>query len=171
MKIRPMTRCAVFAAAMTVCSWLAIPLGELAVSLQTFALFLTLGLLGGGQAAVVCLVYLSLGALGLPVFTGFQGGLGHLLGPTGGYLWGFLVAALIFWAVEKWVPRLPALALALLGCYACGTVWYAWVYAEGSLWAVLLKCVVPYLLPDGLKLTLAWLLIPRLKAVAGKPME
>jgi biotin transport system substrate-specific component len=155
MKIRKMTRCAMLAALMAVCAWISVPVGNQAVSLQTFAVFLSLGLLGGEFGSATVLVYLLLGAAGLPVFTGLRGGVGVLLGPTGGYLWGFFVACLLYWAVENRLPRWGAMVLGLLGCYACGTAWYYFAYAQGALWPVILTCVVPYLIPDGLKLLLA----------------
>jgi biotin transport system substrate-specific component len=111
---------------------------------------------------------LLLGAVGLPVFSGFQGGFGILLGVTGGYLWGFLAAALVYWVVTAVFPKLaglPAMILGLLTCYACGTGWFLHVYAGSSpmgLGAVLLKCVVPYLLPDAAKIVLAAVLTRRL---------
>ena len=163
MKIRSMTRCAVFAAAMGVCAWLAVPMGDIAVSLQTFAIFLTLGVLGGRDGTATCFVYLALGAVGLPVFTGFQGGLGVLLGPTGGYLWGFLAAGIVYWLLENRLPRWVCMSLGMLVCYACGTGWYYFAFGNAGLWAVMLKCVVPYLLPDAVKLSLALSLIPRMK--------
>ena len=130
--------------------------------MQTFGIFLTLSLLGGGQGTAACIVYLLLGAVGLPVFSGFQGGLGVLLGPTGGYLWGFAALCLCYWALKKPVGDLVAMILGLLLCYVCGTVWYAVIYG-GNFWAIVLKCVVPYLVPDGLKLFLAMTLRKRLR--------
>ena len=163
MKIRDMTRCAVFAALLGICAWMSVPMGDLAVSLQTFAVFLTLGVLGGRRGSLTFLVYLCLGAVGLPVFTGMQGGFGILLGPTGGYLWGFLATGLIFWALEGRLPLWLSLTLGLLACYACGTAWYWSAYADTGLWAVVLKCVVPYLLPDGVKLVVGLLVISKIK--------
>lgn len=163
MKIRAMTRCALFSALLAVCAWLSIPLGDLAVSMQTFGVFLTLGVLGGRLGTAACGVYVGLGALGIPVFTGFQGGLGVLLGPTGGYIWGFLAAGAIFWALEKRIPLWLCMGLSLIGCYACGTAWYHFAYAQTGLWAVILKCVVPYLIPDGAKLALAVVVTRRLE--------
>lgn len=162
-----MTRCALFGALMAVCAWLAVPVGDIAVSLQTFAVFLTLGLLGGKLGTAAILVYLCLGAMGLPVFTGFQGGFGVLLGPTGGYLWGFLTAGLLYWALEGRVPMWIAMVLGLLCCYAVGTGWYYCIYTQGGLWAVLLKCVVPYVIPDAIKITLALTLVNKLKRLDG----
>lgn len=164
MKIRNMTRCAVLAALMAVCAWISVPLGDQAVSLQTFAVFLTLGLLGGKAGTATMLVYLLLGAAGVPVFTGFRGGIAALLGPTGGYLWGFLAGAVLYWVLEKRLPHWIAMVLSLLLCYACGTAWYFFLYAGGaSIWAILGTCVVPYLLPDGIKLFLALTLTKQLK--------
>ncbi|MBQ7415799.1 MAG: biotin transporter BioY [Oscillospiraceae bacterium] len=166
MKIRNMTRCAVLAALMAVCAWISVPLGNQAVSLQTFAVFLTLGLLGGKGGTATVLVYLLLGAAGLPVFTGFRGGIGALLGPTGGYLWGFLASCLLYWVLENRLPHWIVMVLSLLLCYACGTAWYFFLYASGaSVWAILGTCVVPYLVPDGIKLFLALTLTKRLKAL------
>lgn len=163
MKIRNMSRCAVLAAVMTVCAWISVPLGDQAVSLQTFALFLTLGILGGKLGTVTVLVYLLLGAVGLPVFTGFRGGIGILLGPTGGYLWGFAGACALYWLLEKQLPRWLNMNLGMLLCYACGTAWYYYMYAPGAVWPVIMTCVVPYLIPDAIKLLLALPLSQRLK--------
>ncbi|MBO5953910.1 MAG: biotin transporter BioY [Oscillospiraceae bacterium] len=167
-----MAQCALFAALMCICAWICVPLGDGAFTLQTFGLFLALELLGGKRGSLVCLVYLLLGAAGLPVFAGFRGGLGVLLSTTGGYIWGFLFAALVYWGITHFGGnRLPVRLLALLSglalCYGLGTVWFMGVYAGGrdamGLWAVLAKCVAPYLLPDGLKLALALVLAPKLR--------
>lgn len=161
MKIRDMTRCALFAALMVGCAWLAVPVGDIRLSMQTFGIFLALGLLGGRLGSVSCLVYLLLGALGMPVFTGFQGGIGVLLGPTGGYLWGFLAGSLVYWLLERRVPMWAGMAVCLLICHICGTVWFYQLYAGSGVWLVILKCVVPYLLPDTAKLLLALSLTKR----------
>lgn len=162
MKLRDLVRCSCCAALMAICAWMAVPVADVAFTMQTFGVFLTLLLLGGGKGTVACVVYLLLGAIGLPVFSGFQGGLGVLLGPTGGYLWGFLALCLCYWALKKPLGDLIAMILGLLTCYVCGTVWFYVTYG-GSLWAVLLKCVVPYLIPDGLKLFLAMIIRKRIR--------
>lgn len=166
MKNRILTRCALCAAVLAVCSWLAIPIGDVAVTMQTFGLFLTLSLLGGKWGSLVCLLYLLLGSVGLPVFSGFQGGFGVLLGPTGGYLWGFLAAALVYWLMEGRIVRQLALVLGMVACYACGTLWYYFAWAGGGFWLIVLKCVLPYLIPDALKLALALLCVRRLEKFA-----
>lgn len=170
MKARNMALCGLFTAVLTVCAWLSIPMGDLVISLQTFGIFLTLGLLGGKRGSLSILVYLLLGAVGAPVFSGFRGGLGALLGTTGGYLFGFMLTSLIYWLItankDTPVARLIAMVLGLLLCYGCGSYWYMaqYLFSGGiTLGAVLLKCVLPYLLPDGIKLVLAWVLTAKLK--------
>ena len=162
MKIRKMTRCAMLAALLAVCAWISVPMGNQAVSLQTFAVFLTLGLLGGRLGTATVLVYLLLGTVGLPVFTGFRGGISALLGPTGGYLWGFLAAGVLYWFLENRLQRWLNMALCMIVCYACGTAWYYFAYAQGGLWPVLLTCVVPYLVPDAVKLLFALIVSEKL---------
>ena len=164
MHSKNMARCALFSALMCLCAWISLPLGQNPITLQTFALFLTLELLGGKYGSLVCLVYLLLGGIGLPVFSGFRGGLGMLLGATGGYLWGFLLCALLFWLItgllgDRFIIRLLAYLAGLLVCYALGTVWFYCIYLRSGtalgIGFVLLKCVLPFVLPDLLKLSLA----------------
>lgn len=155
MKIRDMTRCAVLAAVLAVCAWLSVPIGDQAVSLQTFGVFLALGLLGGKLGTLTVAVYLLLGVAGLPVFTGFRGGMAMLMGPTGGYLWGFAATAVLYWLLERRLPQWLNMALGMALCYTCGTLWYSCVYASGGAGAVIVTCILPYLLPDAVKIVLA----------------
>lgn len=172
MHVRNMARCAVFAALLTLCAWISVPVADVAFTLQTLGVALALWLLGGKWGTVCLLVYVLLGAAGLPVFSGFQGGLHTLLGATGGYIMGFLLWGLAYWLFTARFPgnrkiSLVAMALGLLLCYGFGTVWFSCVYLQGSAGTgfVLLKCVAPYLLPDGVKLTAAWFLSRRLKQI------
>ena len=143
-----------------VCAWLSIPLPPIAFTLQTFALLLTMGVLGGKWGSVSVLLYLLLGLVGLPVFSGFRGGAAALLDATGGFLWGFAVGALIYWILEK-VGKLPAMIAFQLVCYGCGCWWFSGF--SGSMGAAVLTCVVPYLIPDAVKLWLAYGLSKRLR--------
>lgn len=172
MKSRILARCALFAALMCLCAWISLPLGDTAITLQTFALFLTLELLGGKYGSLVCMLYLLLGGVGLPVFSGFRGGVGMLLGTTGGYLWGFLACSLLCWLVTAVFGkrfRLFGYLAGLVLCYALGTIWFYGVYLRSgsaiSIGFVLLKCVVPFVLPDLLKLSLALALSKKLKRI------
>lgn len=155
-----MVLASLFAGLMAVCAWISVPVLDIAFTMQTFAICLALLVLGGKWGTVSILVYLLLGAIGLPVFSGFQSA-GALVGVTGGYLWGFLLTGLCYWALEKW-GRLPALILGLLACYGCGSLWFLH-YSGGGLGLVLLRCVVPYLVPDAVKLALALTIAKRLR--------
>ena len=171
MKVRNMALCALFAALLTICAWISIPVGDGVITMQTFALFLALGVLGGKRGTITVGIYLLLGVVGLPVFSGFQGGLGALLGVTGGYIAGFLVAALVYWLItalgrDKSIFRLVGMITGLLACYLFGTLWFQFGYLSYgglSFGVILMKCVIPSLLPDGAKLILAWLLASRLR--------
>lgn len=158
---------------MAACSWISIP-AAIPFTMQTFGVFMTSGLLGGRKGSLAVLVYLILGAFGLPVFSGFSGGLGYLLGATGGYIIGFQFAALTMWAVEKLLGRsIPALAVSmaagLIVCYAFGTLWYVNVYLDQSTTAGILSalstCVLPFVVPDCIKIALACIAVRRLRPV------
>ena len=170
MKVRNMALCGLFTAVLAICAWISLPMGDTVITLQTFGIFLTLGLLGGKRGTITVLVYLLLGAIGVPVFSGFRGGLGALLGTTGGYIFGFMSTSVLYWIMTsiKDTPRirLIAMVIGLLLCYGCGSWWYMTRYLSSgqlTLGLVLLKCVVPYLLPDAIKLALAWILTGKLK--------
>ncbi len=166
MQVRNMSRCAMFAALLAVCAWIAVPIGDGMITLQTFGVFLALGLLGGKWGTASIFVYLLLGAAGLPVFSGFRGGIGALTGVTGGYLTGFLFTGLCYWfitAITSEKASILAAVVGLLVCYAFGSAWYYYGYAGGGLGLILMKCVLPYVLPDILKLSLALALTRRLK--------
>ena len=115
-KTKDMAYIAVFAVLIAVCSWISIPT-TVPFTLQTFAVFLTVGVLGGKRGSLAVLVYILLGCVGVPVFAGFSGGIGVLAGQTGGYIVGFLFSALApdcgcrrlpwcwdCWSVMRWEP-------------------------------------------------------------------
>ncbi len=162
----------IFAAIMAICSWISIPF-TVPFTLQTFAVFLAVLLLGGKRGTIAVLVYILLGAVGIPVFSGFKGGLGVLMGSTGGYIIGFIFTALIMWFFESKSKNIAntiiSMLLGLLVCYAFGTVWFMYVYNNGtdtpaSISMILGWCVIPFIIPDLVKIFLA-LLISRNKAV------
>ena len=162
---------ALFAVLMAVCAWITVPM-TVPFTLQIFAVFAALVTLGGRRGTYAVVVYLLLGAVGLPVGSGFQGGLGWLLGTTGGYIVGFLCIALIYWLMTaKLGDSLPvsvvACVLGLVVCYAFGTAWFLVVYARTSgpigLMTALGWCVFPYIIPDLVKLALAVILSRRVK--------
>ncbi len=162
MKIRNMAQIGLCAALICLCGFISVPAGVFVFTLQSFGVFFALFLLGGRRGCWAILTYLALGAVGLPVFSGFQGGLGALLGATGGYLWGFLLAGVVCWPLAKKSLVLAAVT-GMAVCYAAGTLWYGYQYLGGNLLAAAAQCVLPYVLPDGIKITLAYLVAKKLK--------
>lgn len=169
--VRDMAYIAVFVAVMAVCSWISIPTA-IPFTLQTLGVFLAVGLLGGKRGSVAVLAFILLAAVGAPVLAGFHGGLSALLGMTGGYIAGFLFSALVMWAMERiWGKGLAVLGasmvIGLLVCYAFGTAWFIAVYTRSTgamtLGAALMACVVPYILPDLVKIALALAITARLR--------
>ncbi len=155
-------------ALIAICSWISIP-AQVPFTLQTFAVFLICDLLGS-TAILSVLLYLLLGAIGIPVFAGFSGGISVLFGPTGGYLIGFIAIALLLTAWRRlFGERLKSIGmlLGLLLCYLFGTIWFVLVYARGgntvSFAVALSWCVLPYIVPDLLKIALARLIAARLR--------
>ena len=99
------------------------------------------------------------------MFSGFAGGVGHIMGPTGGFIIGFVLSALIFWLGERITDRHIALMLiSLAACYALGTVWFALVY-ETSAFAALCSCIFPFIIPDVIKILLAAFVAKRIKKI------
>lgn len=154
-----------------VCSWISIPT-TVPFTLQTFGVFMAVGLLGGKRGTISVLVYILLGAVGIPVFAGFSGGIGVLFGTTGGYIVGFLLSGLVYWALtaalgEKLPIMIIAMVLGLAVCYAFGTAWFMIVYAKNTeavgLMTALGWCVFPFIIPDCIKIALAIVLSKQLK--------
>ena len=162
-KVQDLVYMAVGAVLICVCSWISIP-ATVPFTLQTFAVFFVLGLLGGKRGTVSIFVYILLGAVGIPVFSGFTGGFARLIGTTGGYIIGFIFMGLEYWAAEKlFGSKLPVRILAtVLGtviCYAFGTAWFMVVYANQTgpiaLGTALAWCVIPFIIPDLVKMAVA----------------
>lgn len=140
-----------------------IPLQPVPITGQTFGVLLVGVLLGRKQGAASLLAYLAQGAMGLPVFAGGAGGIARLWGPTGGYLWGFVVAAFaVGWLSERgWDRRFLTAALAMLVgnvvIYALGVGWLTRFVG----WETALKVGVwPFLVGDALKIAMAALALP-----------
>lgn len=160
----------IFAALIAICSWISIPM-TVPFTLQTFAVFLAVFVLGGKRGTIAVIVYILLGAIGMPVFSGFSGGVGILLGTTGGYIIGFIATALIMWAFEKLmgtgiVSQVISMVLGLIACYAFGTIWFIFVYGRANgpigVATALGWCVIPFIIPDCVKMVLALVLGKRL---------
>ena len=157
---------ALFVALTAVCAWISIPLPTpfAPFTLQTFAVFTTLGILGLKNGLTAVVVYCLLGAVGLPVFAEMKGGIGILLGTTGGYIIGFIFTALSVGLItKKFGKSIPVLAVSmvigLILCYAFGTAWFMVVYTNSKsaigLATALGWCVTPYILPDLVKIAVS----------------
>ena len=160
----------IFAVLLAICSWISIPT-MIPFTLQTFGVFLTVLLLGGRHGTIAICIYLLLGAVGIPVFSNFGAGLGYLFGNTGGYAIGFVFIGLIGWFFEVCFGRKPwslilAMLLGLIVCYFFGTFWFMNISMNtGStygLMTTLTMCVFPFIIPDLLKLTFAYIVSRRL---------
>lgn len=170
-KILNLAYIAMGAALIAICAWITIPIGPVPFTMQTFAVITIAGLLGWKRGVASVFVYIALGALGAPVFSGFGGGISVLAGVTGGYIVGFIFTALIVGLVSDRFKGILPLALSMLGgilcCYAFGTIWFMVVYTRSTgaigLISVLSKCVFPYILPDLIKIALGMLLTKRLR--------
>ena len=178
LSVREMTLIAISIALITVCSWISVPL-TIPVTLQTFAVCLVTALLGLKMGLWSLAGYILLGAIGIPVFSGFRGGVGALLGVTGGYIVGFFFTALtVGFAVKRFGRSFPVLVFSMvfgiLLCYAFGTAWFMVVYARGgnavTLGGALSMCVVPYLIPDVIKIVLTAVLVRRLWPAVSKEL-
>ena len=170
-KTRDIVYMSVFTAMISICSWISIP-ASIPFTLQTMGVFTTVGLLGGKRGTLTVLTYILLGAIGIPVFAGFTGGVSVLLGTTGGYIIGFLLSALLMWGIETIMGRNQivlafSMVAGLIVCYVFGTAWFMLIYTQHSgvigLSTVLGLCVIPFIIPDLIKIGVALFLINRLK--------
>lgn len=146
---------------------LSIPIGPVPISLTNFAIYLSLYLLDWKKGTVSYILYLLLGLVGLPVFSGFTGGIGKLAGPTGGYIIGFIPMAIIAGIVidkytEKWLLCLLAMIIGTIVCYALGTAWLAYE-AKMDMMAALWAGVIPFIPGDLVKMALAILIAPKIR--------
>lgn len=170
-KTRDIVYMSVFTAMISICSWISIP-ASIPFTLQTMGVFTTVGLLGGKRGTLTILTYILLGAIGIPVFAGFTGGVSVLLGTTGGYIMGFLLSALLMWGIETIMGRNQivlafSMVAGLIVCYVFGTAWFMLIYTQHSgvigLSTVLGLCVIPFIIPDLIKIGVALFLTNRLK--------
>ncbi len=169
-----MTEVALMAAVLCVLAPFSIPIGEIPITLATFAVYLTAAILGSKKGTASVLIYLLIGMVGVPVFSNFTGGAAKLAGPTGGYLIGYLPCAfLVGFLVEREFKAIKnlngmaknafeliysvlAMVLGTVLCYLFGTAWFMYQMSETYTVAQALAiCVVPYLAFDTVKIVLA----------------
>lgn len=163
---------AVMTALICVLAPLAVPIGPVPISLATFVIFIAVYVLGGRYGTLAVFLYLLLGLAGLPVFSGYAGGLAKLTGPTGGYLIGYLPMAFITglftdrFANKPWLT-VPGMALGTAVLYIFGTAWFVFSM-KTSVSAALALCVWPFIGVDLVKIVLASCAGPVLRAALRK---
>ena len=168
--IKSLARMAICTALIVVCSWLTVPF-TVPFTMQTFAIFFTVCLLGPWQGMISILVYILLGAVGVPVFAGFGSGPAVLFGKTGGYIIGYILCAAIVGLLSRRLGfTFPKLCLSMVigvaVCYVFGTAWFM-VISGLNLATSLSYCVLPFLPGDAVKILLAAFLALRLR----KPLQ
>ncbi len=158
---------ALFTAILCILAPVSLPIGPVPISLATFVLMLWGYILGWKRGLLTYVLYLAIGFIGLPVFSNFGAGPGVLIGPTGGYIYGY--ALLVFVAGilgenyrEKKVCQVLGLVLATILIYACGTAWFCYSQKVGPL-AAMSICVLPFLPGDLVKIIAVLILGPRLR--------
>ncbi len=158
-----MTRIALLVAIIFICAQITIPFGGIPMTLQTFAVAICGILLGIRKGIVAIMIYLLLGAIGIPVFAGFGGTIGFLFGPTGGFLFGFLPLAVFCGMQTKW--KLQAFFCDLCGliiCHMIGIFWFVYV-SQTSLITAFLFISLPYLLKDIFCIIFARFLVEKMR--------
>ena len=160
-KTTDMILIALFSAIIAAGAFVSIPFA-VPFTLQSFAIFCSLLILGGKRGFVSVLVYVLVGLAGVPVFSGFKGGVGVLGEITGGYIIGFVAASALFVLLEKLYKGKKgktAKALFLLAwlfvCYLFAVLWYSFVYSQGNISSALIVCVLPFIVTDIIKLLVA----------------
>ena len=157
---------ALFAAVICVLGPIAVPIGTISITLQIFAILLTVYIIGPFRGTISLIIYLILGSVGIPVFSGYSSGFACLTGPTGGYLVGFIFTAVISGIFFRAFPVIGEMSrnrriinivlefigmvLGILVCYAFGTVWFC-IQASYSVGAALAVCVFPFIPFDLMK--------------------
>ncbi len=173
LSVKDMTYIALGAALLSICALITVP-SAVPFTLQTFALFFLATFLTTKQSFLCLFTYVLLGAIGLPVFAGGKGGLGVLFGVTGGYILGFFFVPLCLMFTKKLQKNKRVLTLLLSFCaqafvYLFGTLFFTYLYTKTkgdmSFYTALLTCVVPFILPDIIKLVIGVLLGERLQKV------
>lgn len=169
-KLKSITYTAIFCCVIIICSQISIPF-PIPFTLQVFGVFLSLYVLGAKRGLLCVVLYIVLGCIGLPVFSLFRGGIGCLFDATGGYLWGFIIASLIYLVLETYAKKEKAytfcvMLCSLCICNVCGALWYYFLFARNEhFFEILVIFILPYFIIDIIKIIFAILLGDRLKRI------
>ncbi len=167
-RLRGLLLISLFAAVISVCSVIAIPF-TVPFTLCTLGIFTALNTLGGLFGGAAVMLYIFIGAVGLPVYSGFMSGVGHIMGASGGFILGYAAAALIYLLLEKIFGQEEGIKLicsffAQAAIYLCGTLWFVYVYGAGNgFFAALTITCLPFILPDAAKIFVAHYISKRIR--------
>lgn len=176
MQVIDMVLCSIFAAVMCIFSMITIPIGVVSVTLAVFGVMLTTLTLGTKRAVVSIALFILIGAIGLPVFSGFKGGISVLFGPTGGYITSYIFMALTVGLLTKKLPtnktaaffiKTLACLAGLTVCYILGTAQFMLLQSVSISQAVWL-CVIPFIPFDIVKIICAVTISDAIKRTAVK---
>lgn len=172
LSIHQMAVIALMTALMCILGPMSIPIGAVPISLTNFVIYLTIYLLGTKLGTISYCIYLLIGMAGLPVFSGYSGGLGKLAGPTGGYLVGFIFMAILSGIfIQKYHGKtlfsILGMVLGTLVAYFFGTVWFI-LEAKCTILYALTVCVFPFLIGDAVKILVASKIGPLIRNTLSK---
>lgn len=157
----------IFSALFCIIGPINIPIGPIPLSLMSFILFLSIYLIGYKLATFSYLIYILIGFMGLPVFTGFSGGFSKLISPTGGYIVGFIFTSIISgYLLAKTNNRLLSILYMLIGTailYFFGTIWFSVISENRYIIEILKICVTPFILVDLVKILIVAFIAPMLQ--------
>lgn len=167
MKTRDIVLIGVFAAMICVFAPFSVPVGPIPVSLASFAVYIA-SALGAKKGCAAVGIYILIGALGLPVFSGFSGGISKIAGLTGGYIIGYMFCALLSGIIiERAGNKKSAYPVAFIigtaALYAFGTAWFM-IQSGNGLYESLLACVIPFLIGDAVKIVAASVIVYRMRS-------
>lgn len=178
MNTRTITLVGMFAAVMCVLSPITIPMTPVPITLATLAVYIIGSLFDYKRAPLIVIIYILLGAIGMPVFSNGNGGAAVLLGPTGGYIFGYIICAVVqsilvtIFKSKKWMHPVAMVAGTIL-LYIFGTAWFLFYMnvnkgIDYSLAKALMVCVVPFLLGDSIKIVVSTLIGVRFRPMMDK---
>lgn len=161
-----------FSAIFCILAPFSIPIGEVPVSITNFIIYIAIYVLGWKKATLSYIIYLLLGFVGLPVFSGFTGGLSKLVSPTGGYLIGFIITAIVSGIIiEKFnfkkIPSILGMIIGLAITYIFGTGWLALGMGRTFTEALFIG-VIPFLLGDFAKIIIGAFIGPQFRKILSK---
>lgn len=147
---------AIFAAIICIAAPVSVQIGPIPITLATFAIYLAGAMLGGRRGMIAVIVYIMLGSVGLPVFSNFNGGFTALLGPTGGYIIGYIPLVLLTGIFsdmnsKKHWTMIIGMLLGTVALYTFGTAWFM-IMTSSSLGRALALCALPFVPGDALKI-------------------